>query len=79
MTAAKRCPRCGQVKAADLFYRRRGGPQLSSYCQPCTQAAAQEAQCRRRHDPAAAVQQRDVDRACQRRRRSLGRQGGEGR
>jgi hypothetical protein len=78
MTAAKRCPRCGQVKAADRFYRRRGGRRLSSYCQPCAQAAAREARSRRRHDPAAGMRQRAVDRTRQRRRRSLDRQGGAG-
>ena len=77
MTAAKRCPRCGQLKAASQFYRRRGG-QLSSYCQPCAQAAAREARRRRRIDPASAVRRRAVDRARQRRQRSLDRQGGAG-
>jgi hypothetical protein len=33
---AKRCPRCGQVKPAGAFYRRRGGRRLSPYCQLCT-------------------------------------------
>jgi hypothetical protein len=78
MTAAKRCPRCRLVKAASQFYRRRGGRQLSSYCQPCSQAAAREAQSRRLHDPAAAVRLRAVDRARQHRRRSLNRRGGTG-
>jgi hypothetical protein len=77
MTAAKRCPRCGQLKAVGQFSRRRGD-QLSSYCQPCAQAAAREARRRRRHDPALAVRLRAVDRARQRRRRSLDRQGGAG-
>jgi hypothetical protein len=77
MTAAKRCPRCGQLKAAGQFYRRRRD-QLSSYCQPCAQAAAREGRRRRRHDPASAVPRRAVDRARQRRRRSLDRQGGAG-
>jgi hypothetical protein len=77
MTAIKRCPRCGQVKPASQFYRRRGGRQLSSYCQPCTQAAAREARSRR-HDPATAVRLRALDQARQRRRRSLDRQGGAG-
>ena len=76
MTAAKRCPRCGQLKPATQFYRRRGGQQLSSYCQPCAQAAAREARSHRRHDPAAAVRLRAVDRARQHRRRSMGRHGG---
>jgi NlpC/P60 family len=40
MTATKRCPRCGRVKAAEDFYRRRGGRRLSPYCQPCTQATS---------------------------------------
>jgi transposase-like protein len=79
MTAAKRCPRCGQVKAADQFYRRRGGRRLSPYCQPCSRAAARETQTRRRQDPVAAEQLRAVDRARQRRRRALGRQEAEGR
>ena len=78
MTAAKRCPRCGQLKPATQFYRRRGGQQLSSYCQPCAQAATREARSRRRHDQASAVRLRAVDRARQRRQRSLGRQGGAG-
>jgi recombinational DNA repair protein (RecF pathway) len=77
MTAVKRCPRCGQLKAASQFYRRRGG-QMSSYCQPCTQAAAREARSRRRHDLASAVRLRAVDRARQRRRRSLDYPGGAG-
>jgi hypothetical protein len=75
MTATKRCPRCGQVKAADQFYRRRGGRRLSPYCQPCTRAASREARSRRQ-DPASAELLRAVDRARQRRRRALGGQGG---
>ena len=43
MTATKRCPRCGQVKAAEAFYRRRGGRRLSPYCQACTRAASRAA------------------------------------
>jgi hypothetical protein len=78
MTAGKRCPRCGLVKSAEAFYRRRGR-QLSSYCQPCTRAASHEGRRRRRHDPATAVQLRVVDRVRQRRRRALGATGGDGR
>jgi recombinational DNA repair protein (RecF pathway) len=78
MTATKRCPRCGQVKAAAEFYRRRGR-RLSSYCQPCTQAASHERRRRRRQDPAAAAQLWMVDRVRQRRHRALGRQGVDGR
>jgi hypothetical protein len=76
MTATKRCPRCGQVKASDQFYRRRGGRRLSSYCQPCTLAASRATRRRRRQDPAAAQQLRAVDRARQRRHRVLGRNEG---
>jgi transposase-like protein len=79
MTATKRCPRCGQRKVVDQFYRRRGGRRLSPYCQPCSRAAARQTQTRRREDPAAAEQLRAVDRARQRRRRALGGQEGEGR
>jgi transposase-like protein len=79
MTATKRCPCCGQVKATEEFYRRRGGRRLSPYCQPCSRAAARETQSRRRQDPAAAEGLRAVDRARQCRRRALGRQEGEGR
>jgi transposase-like protein len=79
MTATKRCPRCGQVKAVDQFYRRRSGRRLSPYCQPCSRAAARQTQTRRRQDPTAAEGLRAVDRARQRRRRALGRQEGEGR
>jgi recombinational DNA repair protein (RecF pathway) len=75
MTAIKRCPRCGQVKAADAFYQRRGR-RLSSYCQPCTRAASHQARGRRRQDPAAAGLLRAVDRVRQRRHRALGHQGG---
>ena len=78
MTVAKRCPRWRQVKPSGQFYRRRGDRQLSSYCQPCAQAATREARSRRRHDPASAGRLRAVDRARQRRRRSLDRQGGAG-
>jgi hypothetical protein len=77
MTAAKRCHRCGQLKAASQFYRRRRD-QLSSYCQPCAQAAAREARGRPRREPGVVVGLRAVDRARQRRRRSLGCQGGAG-
>jgi hypothetical protein len=70
MTAVKRCPRCGQVKPADQFYRRRR-TRLSSYCQACQRAATRRARTRRQ-DPAAVEQLRAVDRARQRRRRALG-------
>jgi hypothetical protein len=73
MTAAKRCPRCRQLKAASQFYRRRRY-QLSSYCQPCNQAATRKARRRRRHDPASALRLQAVDRARQHRHR----QGGAG-
>jgi hypothetical protein len=76
MTATKRCPRCGQVKAAEAFYRRRRGRRLSPYCQPCTRTASREARRRRRQDPVAAEGLRAVERARQRRRRALGGQGG---
>ena len=79
MTAVKRCPRCGQVKAAAEFYRRRGGRRLSPYCQPCTRAASQQAQRRRRQDPAEAARLRAIDRIRQRRRRALAGQEGEDR
>jgi hypothetical protein len=69
---AKRCPRCGQVKPAGQFYRRRHGRRLSPYCQPCTRAASREIRNRRRQDPAAAERLRTVDRARQRRHRTLG-------
>ena len=78
MTAVKRCPRCGQLKSAEEFYLRRRGRRLSSYCQPCTQAASGEARTRRRQDPASTELLRAVDRARQRRRRAMGRQGGDG-
>jgi hypothetical protein len=78
MTATKRCPRCRQVKPASQFYRLHGD-QLSSYCQPCAWAAAREARSRRRQDPASAGRLRAIDRARQRRRTSLDRQGGAGR
>jgi hypothetical protein len=77
MSTVKRCPRCGQLKSAEEFYRRRRGRGLSSYCQPCTRAASCQAQGRRRQDPAAAEGLRAVDRVRQRRRRALGSQGGD--
>ena len=70
MTAAKRCPRCGKVKPAEQFYRRRR-TRLSSYCRSCQQAAVRRARDRRRHDLAAVEQLRTVDRARQRRHRTL--------
>jgi hypothetical protein len=76
--AFKRCPRCGQVKAAGQFYRRRPSLRLSPYCQPCTRAAARESRNRRRQDPASAEQLRAVDRDRQRRRRALQGQPEEG-
>ena len=76
MTAAKakRCPRCGQRKPADQFYRRRRGGRTSPYCQPCQRATSQGQQRRRRQDPASAERLRAVDRTRQRRRRALRRQ-----
>jgi hypothetical protein len=74
MTAVKRCPRCGKVKPADQFYRRRRA-RLSSYCRSCQRAAARAARDRRRLDPVAVDQLRGVDRARQRRHRALGGQG----
>jgi hypothetical protein len=71
-STAKRCPRCGQVKPADQFYRRRRGRRLSPYCQSCQRAAAYLARKRRRQDPTTAEQLRAVDRARQRRHRTLG-------
>jgi recombinational DNA repair protein (RecF pathway) len=71
VTAAKRCPRCGRVRPAGEFYRRRSG-RLSSYCRSCQRAAARTAQQRRRQDPATADQLQVVDRIRQRRRRALG-------
>jgi hypothetical protein len=71
MTRVKRCSRCGKVKPAAQFYRRRR-TRLSSYCQSCQRAAALLARRRRRQDPAAAEQLRAVDRTRQRRHRSLG-------
>jgi hypothetical protein len=71
MTATKRCPRCGRVKPAGEFYRRRPA-QLSSYCRSCQRAAARLARNRRRQDAAAVEQLRAVDRTCQRRHRALG-------
>jgi transposase-like protein len=79
MTATKRCPRCGQAKAAEQFYRRRGGWRLSPYCQLCSRAASREARRRRHQDPTEAVRLRAVDRVRQRRQRNLGGQGGAGR
>jgi hypothetical protein len=79
MTAVKRCPRCGLVKAAEAFYRRRHGRRLSSYCQLCTRAASREGRTRRRQDPAAAKGLLAVDRIRQRRRRALGGQDGRDR
>jgi hypothetical protein len=71
-TKAKRCLRCGQVKSADQFYRRRRSLRLSPYCQPCTRAASRQARTRRRLDPVAAERLRAVDRLRQRHRRALG-------
>jgi hypothetical protein len=68
---AKRCPRCGQVKPASQFYRRRRSLRLSPYCQPCTRAASREARRRRRQDPPSAELLRAVNRTRQRRRRAL--------
>ena len=76
--AFKRCPRCGQVKSAGEFYRRRRTLPLSPYCQPCILAAAREACNRRRQDPTSAELQRMVDRDRQRRRRALQHRGPKG-
>jgi hypothetical protein len=75
---AKRCPRCGQVKPAGQFYGRRRGRRLSPCCQPCTRAASRLARQWRRQDLATAEQLRAVDRARQRRHRTLGGPGAGG-
>jgi hypothetical protein len=77
MSAVKRCPRCGRVRAAAEFYWRRSG-RLSSYCKACQRAAARAARKRRRQDSALVEQLRAVDRARQRRRRHLGGEGSSG-
>jgi hypothetical protein len=69
--ASKRCPRCGQVKPASAFYRRRRTLRLSPYCKPCQRAAARENRNRRRRDPASVALLRATDRDRQRRRRTL--------
>jgi hypothetical protein len=71
MSAVKRCPRCGRVRPAVEFYRRRSG-RLSSYCRSCQRAAARAARRRRRQDATAAERLRAVDRTRQRRHRHLG-------
>ena len=71
MTAVKRCPRCGRLRPAGEFYRRRR-TRLSSYCRSCQRAAAHLARKRRRQDPTAIDQLRAVDRVRQRRHRALG-------
>jgi hypothetical protein len=71
VNAVKRYPRCGRVRAAAEFYWRRSG-RLSSYCKSCQRAAARAARQRRRQDLAAVEQLRAVDRARQRRHRTLG-------
>ena len=77
MTAVKRCPRCGQVKPADQFYRRQR-TRLSSYCRACQLTAARATRRRRRQDQAAVDQLRAVDRTRQRRHRNLGGQNPSG-
>jgi hypothetical protein len=79
MTAFRHCSRCGQVKAAEQFYRRCRGRRLSSYCRPCTQAASRKARTKRRQDPAVVELLRAADRIRQHRHRALGRQGGDSR
>ena len=71
MTAVKRCPRCGRLRPAGEFYRRRR-TRLSSYCRSCQRAAVRAARHRRRQDPTVVEQLRAVDRARQRRHRALG-------
>jgi hypothetical protein len=72
----KRCPRCGRLRPAGEFYRRRHG-RLSSYCQSCQRTAARLARQRRRQDPEAVEQLRVLDRARQRRHRTQGPSGGD--
>jgi hypothetical protein len=74
VSTVKRCPRCGRVRPAGEFYRRRSG-RLSSFCRACQRAAARLARQRRRQDPSAVEQRRAVDRARQRRHRALGHPG----
>ena len=78
MTAAKRCPRCGQVKPAERVLPPPADPAVV-LLPVLPAAAARLARRRRRQDPAAVEQLRAVDRARQRRHRALGGQGGAGR
>ena len=78
MTKVKRCSRCGKVKPADQFYRRRR-TQLLPSCRSCQQVAVRRGRDRRRQDPATAEQLRAVDRTRQRRHRALGGQDPSGR
>jgi hypothetical protein len=71
VTAVKRCPRCGQVKSAGEFYPRRRGLRLSSYCKSCQRATVRVDRKRRRQDPASVELLRAMDRARQRRCRTL--------
>ena len=75
---AKRCPRCGQLKPTGQFYRRRQGRGLSPNCQPCVRSASREIRNRRHQDPATAERLRAVDRARQRRHRTLAGPGSTG-
>ena len=75
--ADKHCPRCGRVRPAGEFYRRRSG-RLSSYCKACQRAATRQARQRRRQDQAVVEQLRVVDQARQHRRRALGSPGPSG-
>jgi hypothetical protein len=59
------------VKPAGDFYRHQR-TRLSSNCRSCQRAAARLARQRRHQDPATVEQLRTVDRARQRRHRSLG-------
>jgi hypothetical protein len=76
VTAAKCCPRCGRVRPAGEFYRRRS-VLLSSHCRSW-QRAAHLARRRRRQDLAAAEQLRAADRARERRHRTQGGSGPSG-
>jgi hypothetical protein len=67
----KRCPRCGKVKPAGEFHRRRR-TRLLSDCKSCQWPPPRLARQRRRQDLGAAEQLRAVDRVRQRRRRALG-------
>lgn len=58
-TGQKRCPKCGEIKSLDGFYKKRPSGGYQSYCIDCDQRAAKESRKKRRDNRTAEERARE--------------------